>query len=70
MSTPYDEQQHPRGFAGRWTVGPGRSATAHAMRGAIRPRPVAFKRDHAVSPSVPTRPRGIAIRGGTTHGGD
>jgi hypothetical protein len=69
-TSPYDPAKHPRGHAGRWTGGPGRSSNAHAMRGPVRPPPSPFKRDHAVSPTIPTRPRGIRIVGGTTQGGD
>ena len=69
-SSPFDPSKHPRGYAGRFSAGPGRSSAAHAFRGKVRPRPPEAKRLHAVSPTVATRPRGISLQTPMLQSGD
>lgn len=69
-TSPYDPTKHPRGYAGRWTSGPGKSSNAHAMKGPVRPRPDPFKREHAVSPTTPYKPRTVGIKNARPAGGE
>jgi len=60
----FEPGKHPRGYAGRFAGTLGASSIAHALRGAKRPKPAAWKKAHAITP---VKRVGIVISRGVTQ---